>query len=148
MGAAPRVSSVEAMIRPVAALLVVYSGLVAHLTLTDPSQGRWAFSLADRVAVRVSGGALSWTETEVLANVALFVPLGFLLALAFARVWPAVTACLVASAGIEWAQAAYLPSRVPSSADVLHNTAGGLVGAVLAGLVMAVASSAGRVRAA
>ncbi|MDO9456620.1 VanZ family protein [Nocardioides sp.] len=133
------------MHRPVALVLVlVYSVLVVHLTLTDPSQGAWAFDLADRVARRASGGGLTWDETEVLANVALFVPLGFLLAVGIGRVWPAVSLCLLASAGVEWAQLQYVASRVPTIDDVVHNTLGGLIGALVAGAVLAVAPASRR----
>ena len=137
MGARAEVPSVEGMHRTVALVLVVlYSLVVAHLTLTDPAQGSWAFGLADRVATRVSGGRLTWTETEVLANVALFVPLGFLLAVALGRVWPAVTLCLLTSALVEYAQLRVVTSRVPTMDDVVHNTMGGVIGALLAGVVM------------
>lgn len=123
-------------------LVALYSLLVAHLTLTDASHGAWAFDLADRVALRASGGELTWTQTEVLANVALFVPLGFLLAIAVGRVWPAVSLCLLGSAGIEWFQTT-LTSRVPTVDDVVHNTMGGLVGALAAGLFLAAAGRRG-----
>lgn len=119
------------------ALVVLYSLLVAHLTLTDPATGGWAFDLADRVATRASGGRLTWTETEVLANVALFVPLGLLLTVALGRVWPAVTMCLLASAAVELVQLRLVTSRVPTLDDVAHNTLGGLVGALVAGLFLA-----------
>ena len=119
-------------------LVVLYSLLVAHLTLTDASQGAWAFELADRLALRASGGELTWTQTEVVANVALFVPLGFLLAIAVGRVWPAVFLCLLGSAGIEWFQTT-LSSRVPTVDDVVHNTMGGVIGALAAGLFLVAA---------
>ena len=77
------------------------------------------------------------TTTEVLANVALFVPLGFLLAIAIGRVLPAVSLCLLASAGVEWAQRTYVAGRVPTLDDVVHNTLGGLLGALAAGVVLA-----------
>ena len=47
------------MVRYVSALLLVcYSGVVAHLTLMDPSSGQWAFSRADRWATLLSGGQI------------------------------------------------------------------------------------------
>jgi VanZ family protein len=39
---------------------------------------------------------------------------------------------VLASMGIELAQQRYLPSRVPSLADVEHNGLGGVIGAALA----------------
>ncbi|MFL6061693.1 MAG: hypothetical protein ACJ72E_10700, partial [Marmoricola sp.] len=68
-----------------ALLLALYLVLVARLTLADPSGGRWAFSLADYSATRLSGGRMVWSQTEVVANVALFVPLGLLLAIVLRR---------------------------------------------------------------
>lgn len=131
--------SVEGMHRLVAlALVVAYLLLVAHLTLTDPSQGQWAFDIADRIAARLSDGALTWTETEVLANVALFVPLGLLLTLATHSAALASAGCALLSCGIEYAQLTLLPSRVPTLDDVVHNTLGGLAGAVVGVACLAV----------
>ena len=119
--------------RPVAAvLLACYSVVIARLTLADPSAGRWAFDLAGSAAWRASDGRLDWSETEVLANVALFVPAGFLLAILLGRPLLAAALTVLASACIELAQQQFLPTRVPSLADVWHNGIGGLTGAVLA----------------
>ena len=117
-----------------ALVLGFYVVFIARLTLADPSSGRVVFSLADAdaFATRVSHGRLQWTETEVLANVALFVPAGFLLAVVLGRPFLSVALCVLGSACIELAQERYLPSRVPSLADVRHNSLGGLFGALLA----------------
>lgn len=134
------------MYRPVAAvLLIAYSGLIASLTMSDPSTGAWAFSLADRLAVSASGGEMAWSQTEVLANVALFVPAGFLLALVLNRPWLAAALCVLGSVLIETVQARYLPLRVGAGADVLHNGYGAALGAALAWPFTAVGrSSVGR----
>jgi len=119
--------------RPAAAvLLACYCVVVARLTLADPSAGRWAFHVADVVARGASDGQLDWSETEVLANVALFVPAGFLLAVVLGRPLPAAVVAVLGSACIELAQQQFLPTRVPSVADVWHNGLGALLGAVLA----------------
>jgi hypothetical protein len=115
-----------------AVLLGLYSVFIARLTLADPSAGHWAFSLVDHWATQLSDGRLVWSETEVLANVALFVPAGFLLSIVLGRPAVAAVLCVVASAGIELAQYRYFPTRVPSAADVQHNALGGVVGALLA----------------
>lgn len=128
------------------ALVVCYSVLVVQLTLRDPAHGRWAFTLADRLAGTASGGRLAWDRTEVLANVALFVPYGFLLTLLLGRAWTAVLACLLVSAGIECAQLVYLPSRVPTLADIEHNVLGGIIGAVAASLATTSGTAAYRGR--
>jgi len=119
--------------RPAAvALLACYSMLVARLTLADPSSGHWAFDLGWRAAGVIGDGRLTWSETEALANVALFVPAGFLLAVALGRPLAAVALTVLASACIELIQLRYLPSRVADPADVWHNGLGGLAGAILA----------------
>jgi hypothetical protein len=138
-GALPSVGSMHRVLA--LALVAAYLLVVAHLTLTDPSQGAWAFDLADRIAVRVSVGTLTWHETEVLANVALFVPLGFLLAIVLHSAALASGACALLSAGIEYAQLTLLPTRVPTIDDVVHNTLGGLVGALVAGACLALVAS-------
>ncbi|WP_436699107.1 VanZ family protein [Nocardioides sp. BYT-33-1] len=129
--------------RPVAAvLLACYSVVVARLTLADPAAGRWAFDLADAAARRASHGRLDWSETEVIANVALFVPAGFLLAVLLGRPLLAAALTVLASACIELAQQQFLPPRVPTLADVVHNGLGGLVGAILAAPLSRVGLSA------
>ncbi|KRC60587.1 hypothetical protein ASE14_06215 [Agromyces sp. Root81] len=66
---------------------------------------------------------------EFLANVALFVPFGALLALAFPRtpVWGIVAIGTAVSVGIELVQLA-LPSRVSTISDVIANTIGTALG--------------------
>ncbi|HEX4189734.1 MAG TPA: VanZ family protein [Marmoricola sp.] len=115
-----------------AVLLALYSVFVYRLTLEPVSAGAWMFSLADRVATHASDGSLEWSQTEVIANVVLFVPAGFLLAILTNRPWLSVFLCVLVSAGIETAQLLYLPGRVPSMADVGHNGLGGLIGAAVA----------------
>jgi glycopeptide antibiotics resistance protein len=115
-----------------AVLLALYSVVIARLTLATASSESGIFSLLDRLTSHASGGRLQWSQTEVLANVALFVPAGFLLAIVLGRAWLSTMACIIASAGIELAQQRYLPSRVPSLADVEHNGLGGLIGALAA----------------
>jgi glycopeptide antibiotics resistance protein len=119
--------------RWIAALLLgLYLVFVARLTLADPSAGRVVFSLADSLATRVSDGALGWSETEVLANIALFVPIGFLLTLVLGRPVVAMLICVLGSACIELAQQQWFVTRVPSVADVQHNGLGGVLGVVVA----------------
>lgn len=115
-----------------AVLLGLYALFIARLTLADPSAGSAVFALADSVAMGLSDGRLQWSETEVLANVALFVPAGFLLTVVLGRPLVTFTMCVIGSACIELAQQRYLPSRVPSVTDVQANGLGGLVGAVIA----------------
>ena len=113
-------------------LLVCYSLVVANLTLMDPSSGAWAFGSAAHLADVFSGGQMAWSETEVLANVALFVPIGFLLVLLLGRVWPAIVVGVLGSVFIEVFQAEFLPLRVGTATDVVHNGYGAAIGALLA----------------
>lgn len=115
-----------------ALLLFVYCGFVARLTLADPSAGQPVFDLADNWAIRLSGGQLDWSETEVLANIALFVPAGLLLAVVLQRPLLSVGLCVLASVCIELAQQRWFPSRVPSLADVEHNGLGAALGVLTA----------------
>jgi hypothetical protein len=87
-----------------------------------------------------------WTGFDVAANIAGYVPLGFLLALSFLRrgserftpttntaaITVAVLTAAVLSLWMETVQS-YLPSRVASNVDFALNVAGALLGAVLAG---------------
>ncbi|GER22665.1 hypothetical protein NCCP1664_11620 [Zafaria cholistanensis] len=86
---------------------------------------------------------------EWLANVAMFVPFGFLLAAALPLPywWLALLAAAGASAGIEWAQRELLPERYPSAADIAANTLGALVGIGLCGLLLLAAAAGPRRRA-
>ncbi|MEZ0580292.1 VanZ family protein [Nocardioides sp. MH1] len=118
-----------------AALLALYSFFVARLTLAEPAAGRPVFDLADYWATHLSSGRMDWSETEVLANVALFVPAGLLLAVVLGRPLLAAALCVLASACIELAQQRWFPTRVPSVADVEHNALGAVIGAGLAGLL-------------
>lgn len=113
-------------------LLALYTVVLVKLTLMPAATERHTFRLLDRIATKISDGRLEWSQTEILANIALFVPAGFLLAVVLGRVWAGIALCVLASICIELAQYRYLPSRVPTLDDVRHNGLGGLVGAVLA----------------
>jgi len=127
------IPSVDSMFRIAAAVaLFLYSLVIVRLTLADPSSTSWAFTLADRLATRASEGRLDWTETEALANIALFVPAGFLVAVVLNSALASAGLCVVGSALIELVQLQFMPLRVPSGADVLHNGYGAAIGAALA----------------
>ncbi|AMM20539.1 hypothetical protein AX769_10755 [Frondihabitans sp. PAMC 28766] len=122
-------------------LLVVtalYVGFIAWMTLrTSVYDGATASLLSRALHAFSAHQATSWLtfdRVESLANVAMFVPLGFFLALFFPRrLWIlAALLCVLASYGIESYQGAYLPTRVEDMGDVVHNGLGGLVGALIA----------------
>lgn len=76
---------------------------------------------------------LYWTRLEVFANVAMLVPIALLLTfvLGWRRWWIAVAACAAASIGVEVVQH-FMPNRVSSTMDIVANSLGGLIGALLA----------------
>ena len=81
-----------------------------------------------------------WTAFDVMVNVVGYVPFGILLVLSlypFLRgIWAVLAAALLAalvSGGMETVQN-YLPSRVPSSLDLITNSIGGLAGATIGAL--------------
>ncbi len=77
-------------------------------------------------------------ELEFVANIGMFVPLGFLLGLAFGRGWWLALFLLpMVSVGIEWYQGEYLPGRVADVRDIVSNSVGAWVGAISAGILQA-----------
>ncbi|SEB93963.1 VanZ like family protein [Paramicrobacterium humi] len=77
---------------------------------------------------------LTYGMLEFAANVAVFSPFGFLLALALGRRywWLAIVLCPLASVAIEIAQYLLFPARVASARDVIANSSGALIGILLA----------------
>jgi VanZ family protein len=120
------------------AALIVYASLYPFSGWRDQGIAPWEFL----------GSSLPkyWTGFDVAANMAGYVPLGFLLALSFLRrgrprrsppaklaaIGVAVLAAAVLALVMEALQT-YLPSRVPSNVDFGLNVAGALLGAVVAG---------------
>lgn len=79
-----------------------------------------------------------WTRLEVLANVAMLVPIALLLTfvLGARRWWITVAVCAAASLGVEAVQF-FMPGRVASVTDVVANSVGAVIGALLAVLIEA-----------
>lgn len=113
--------------------------LVAVLLTLTPEplmQGLAGFHASlGRLVSRVTLGRtdVSVDEAEALANVLLFVPIGFLLRLALPRAPSSLLLAVAtaASLGIEVAQYVLLPEREPSLVDVLTNGGGTAIGLVL-----------------
>lgn len=86
-----------------------------------------------------------WTRLEVLANVAMLVPIALLLTfvLGARRWWIAVALCAAASLGVELVQYS-MPGRVASVLDVVANSLGALIGALLAAVIEVVVVRARR----
>jgi glycopeptide antibiotics resistance protein len=74
---------------------------------------------------------------QTSANVVLFLPLGWLaIALTRLRWWQVTLAGFLLSTGIELGQAWLRPERVAAVSDVVANTSGAAVGALLASLLL------------
>lgn len=97
----------------------------------------WVLSALHTVGVPASFG---YRELEFSANIVMFVPLGFFTSLILSRrPWSVMLMLpLVVSVFVELAQLLLLPMRVASLADVVANTAGGWIGALVAVIVGAV----------
>ena len=117
-----RLPSVEDMRWLALVLLGLYTYVVGLLTLGGTSSVGWAFGVTDQY----------YRLSEAQANVLLFVPAGFLLAVVLLSPVLATAAGVLGSMAIEWFQAAYLPTRVADAHDVIHNGTGALIGAVVA----------------
>jgi len=76
---------------------------------------------------------VDYTFVEVAANVALFIPIGVLVALLVmpALWWVAIVYGLTFSLVIEFVQSVFLPQRFASVGDLLSNSAGALIGGLI-----------------
>lgn len=147
---APRIPTIAMIAR---VLLVPYAiGMALIVWLPASIAGR-VTSIAFRLAQYVSenfGIALStsYTVFEFLANIALFVPFGLLLAAAWPRTspWMVILIGYAASATIELVQT-LLPSRYPTLSDVIANTLGTIIGCVVARMALQLSPTHRRFRA-
>jgi glycopeptide antibiotics resistance protein len=119
-------------------LLAVYASFVLLVTMWPNPQQLEFGSISTRVLkVLHNLGVPEWfgyDKLEFTANIAMFVPLGFLLGLALARKiwWLAIFMLPAFSGGIEYVQGIALDERVSTMYDVAANTIGGYFGLLLA----------------
>jgi len=119
-------------------LLVLYTSFVLMVVLwPTPVDRDYQSSITRLLEVLHRHGVPGWfgyNKLEFGANIAMFVPVGFLVSLVLpARVWWLVLLICPAFSGlIELTQGVFLEERVSSLLDVLANSAGGLVGAIVA----------------
>jgi glycopeptide antibiotics resistance protein len=73
-----------------------------------------------------------YAALDIAANIVMFTPLGFALALATNWRWRSVLACVVLTVGIELLQIHVVAGRDASFSDILANSLGGLIGVELA----------------
>ena len=118
-------------------LALAYASLVVYASL-HPFSG-WRDLGLSPFAFLDAGWPRYWTVFDLVVNVTVYLPLGFLLALTLryipipGRFTPALAATLLAcliSLGLESLQT-WLPARVPSHIDLACNTVGGALGALL-----------------
>lgn len=83
-----------------------------------------------RPGVGAVGGAASWTPSDVILNILLFLPLGVALGLSGLRARWALVLGLCCSAGVELAQLWWVPGRFASPVDFAANACGAAVGAL------------------
>lgn len=124
-------------------LLIVYATFVLLVTMWPQPQQLEFDGIAARVlrALHNLGvpEVFGYNALEFTANIAMFVPLGFLLGLALARRawWVAVFLLPGFSAAIEFTQGIALDERVSTVLDVLANTTGGYLGLLFAMILRA-----------
>lgn len=130
---------------------LAYLGLVAWLTLTPATEAPTSSDLVMRVLARLQRyddlAWLTYDRAELLANVAMFVPVGlFLLLLVGTRFWwVAAAGAFALTSAIETAQRS-IPGRVPDERDLLANGTGALIGIAL-GVVLTLPATLRRARA-
>jgi VanZ family protein len=121
--------------------LIVYASLYPFSGWRDQGVAPWAFMWSP-IPPKY------WTGFDVAANLAGYVPLGFLLVLGIVRrgsdrfaplgraaaIGVATLVAALLSFSMEALQT-YLPSRVPSNLDFVLNAGGALLGAVIAGVL-------------
>lgn len=124
-------------------LLILYTVFIGFMTLTpyqlDVSPAGPIGRLLQFFADHQMTSWLTYTLVEKLANVAMFVPFGFLIALhkGRRRWWVGWVAGAVFTCLIEGTQATLLsPTRYATISDLITNTLGAGIGAVLALVLM------------
>jgi glycopeptide antibiotics resistance protein len=125
-------------------VLVAYTVFILSVTLSptqlDVSVQRLIIRFVD---VLHRYGVPTWfdyAEVEFLANIAMFIPFGFMVALLFSVkfAWLAIVVSLFFSTGIEHIQREFLDDRIYDVRDIVANTLGGLIGFIIAAFLRAV----------
>jgi glycopeptide antibiotics resistance protein len=137
-----RISATRNRSRPHAALIVTlgYLAFIGWLTLgpqpTDTETKSLAMVVVDAVNSFGPIHNFTFADLEFISNIAIFVPIGFLFVALFGRRrwWLAILAGAVLTLVIEGTQT-FLPARVPDVRDLIANTTGAILGALLALLV-------------
>ena len=133
---APPKSKARPLIGGVLLASYVVVVLVATLWPTPLDQG-YSAAIQKVLDVVHRNGVPEWfgySKLEFTANVAMFVPLGFLAALLLpAKVWwLALFICPALSIAIELTQATFLAARFATATDVIANSIGAVIGILVA----------------
>ena len=125
--------------RIVMTLLVIYSAFVLVITLSPQMPGSGLTSwLVRRVLASLRAreilGFVDFLFLEFLGNILMFIPLGVFVALLISRRhwWLLLFAGTVFSGFIELGQLLFLPERVPEVRDLISNSTGFILGAIVA----------------
>lgn len=125
-------------------LLVIYAFFVLFVVLwPSPVDSGLDGPIMKILASLHRRGVPEWfgyRELEFSANIGMFVPLGFLIALVLpARLWwVSLVICVAFSAGIETFQGLFLSARYATLSDVISNSIGGLIGTLAAVILRAI----------
>lgn len=125
-------------------LLAVYAVFVLVVVLwPTPVDRDYQAAITKVLDVLHRNGIPGWfgyNKLEFSANILMFVPLGFLIALVLpARVWwLTLLITLGFSVAIELTQGALLAERFSSVTDVVANTIGGIIGTLIAVVLRAI----------
>lgn len=147
LAAGPRAGTVAARVALAGYLLFV--GFTVWLPATVSAKVTGLVGLLARWTAEL--GIASYERSafvlEILANVALFVPVGLLLPFVWSRMrlWHVVLIGAGMSIVIETVQG-LMPSRFPTLSDVIANTTGALIGGLIALLLMRLFGDSRRTR--
>jgi glycopeptide antibiotics resistance protein len=113
-------------------LFAVYLLGLARVTLWPELGPDDGFDLVRTILAWLNshGIGLTYSVTEFVANIALFVPFGILVSLLWHRraAWTVIALGLATSGAIELAQLLFLPHRVSDVRDLVANTLGTALG--------------------
>jgi glycopeptide antibiotics resistance protein len=125
-----------------AGLLICVGTILLATMWPTPLDRDFQSSIDKLLEVLHRNGAPLWfgyNKLEFTANIAMFVPLGFLLTMLLPQKvwWLALTLCPALSIGIEFTQATFLASRFATVNDVIANSLGAFIGAFIAVMIRA-----------
>jgi len=115
--------------------LALYGAVAAVIVFTPVSYAQLVQAIARSISRATGWDFYGSGWIEFVANIALFVPLGLLLALVLRRAWLGALVAVIISITVELAQS-IIPNREPAVRDVISNAIGAAIGAFLAWLIV------------